>query len=495
MIPVTRMAAPAHRRTRRRPRLAHRVRRHERGVEGSAGPAPGDEALEPAGGGQLVVGQEQAHVQLGPGLDLHPAHPPAVHEHGRQSEPAAVLGHHLGRGADVGVEAGAEIGELGAEGGRSDQAGVAPGHQPAGVVAGRVVGPGLGAYLVEGTAAEDRPHPSAEEAEHHGQGGEDGEGHPQGDDQLVLEIGGVRVAQGPRRQSAPEVTEQPGADRHPQEDGHGEGHEEPPGVAAEPAVEGARHDEARQGRGIGQLVHALQPRRVVGRLVGEVVPVVARPRGEAGLGVGRGRTGGDVGRVDVGGGLDPDHPLAVARLHVQVDGPHVLDAGLGQGLDDVGRALGVAADAPGDLHGLVGAPLAEDAAVVHLEEPEEGPGQRRMGVDGAPRRRQRVVAPGQVEEVAGDDEDARSVPRVEGPGEFAGERQGGVCRTGGEQEVADHHDPSAQRDVDPGASRVGQEGVDGRRLGHTQGHPPGRALVLGMGGRRHGPHSLRARRR
>ncbi len=151
---------------RRRPRVAHRVGGDQRRVEGPADPAAGDDPLEPARRGELVVGEQHAHVQLGPRLDLDPADPLAVEEDGGQAEPAPVLGHHFGGGAHVGVEAGTEIGQLRPERGRGDQAGIALGHQAPGVVPGRVVGPGPGLHLGQGPAAQDRPHPAAEEPEH-----------------------------------------------------------------------------------------------------------------------------------------------------------------------------------------------------------------------------------------------------------------------------------------------------------------------------------------
>ena len=64
-------------------------------------------------------------------------------------------------------------------------------------------------------------------------------------------------------------------------------------------------------------------------------------------------------------------------------------------------------------------------------------------------------AAGEVEEVAGDDQDAGAVPGVEGPGQLAGDGQGGRCGLRGEQQVADHHDPPAEGDVDAGAARLG----------------------------------------
>ncbi len=157
--------------------------------------------------------------------------------------------------------------------------------------------------------------------------------------------------------------------------------------------------------------------------------------------------------VGVDAGLDADHPGAGAGLDVQVDRTEVLDPGGRQTGHHVGRVR-IDPDPGGDDLGLVGAPLAEDPALVLLQEPEEGPGQDRMGVDGPARRAHRVVAVGQVEEVAGDDEDAGTVPRVEGLGELTGQRLRGRRRLGCEQQVADDHDAPAEGYVDPGAAGV-----------------------------------------
>ena len=164
----------------------------------------------------------------------------------------------------------------------------------------------------------------------------------------------------------------------------------------------------------------------------------------------------------MGAGLHPHHPLAGTGLEVEIHRPEVFDAGLGQPGHHVGGSIDVVAYALGDLLRLVGAPLAEDASVVHLEEPQKGPGQSRVGVDGPAGRAEGVVAARQVEQVPGDDEDAGSVPGVEGLGEFAGQCQRRGSGRRGEQQVADHHDPSAERDVDPGPARLGDEGA---RLG------------------------------
>ena len=259
-----------------RPRVADRVGGDERRVEGAPDAAPGDEALEPAGRAELVVGQEQADVELGPGLDLDPADPLAVQEDGRQSEPAPVLGHHLGRGAHVGVEAGAQVGQLGPEGGRRDESGVAPGRR-ARRASSRAVSLAAASVRTSSRAPPPRidhmrrlssPSTTARTTS-------TTRATSQGDHQLVVEVGGVGVAQGPGRQAAAQVAEQPRGDGHPQEEGHGEGDEEPPGVAAEPAVERAGDDEPGEGRRVAQLVDALQPRRVLGRVLDHGPPVPA----------------------------------------------------------------------------------------------------------------------------------------------------------------------------------------------------------------------------
>ena len=98
------------------------------------------------GEAQLVAGQQHPDVELGPGLELDPADPLVVEEDRGQAEPPPVLLHHLGGGPHVGVEADPEVGELRLEGGRGDQAGVAPADQPPAGVPGGVVGPGLGLH-------------------------------------------------------------------------------------------------------------------------------------------------------------------------------------------------------------------------------------------------------------------------------------------------------------------------------------------------------------
>ena len=76
---------------------------------------------------------------------------------------------------------------------------------------------------------------------------------------------------------------------------------------------------------------------------------------------------------------------------MEVDRAEVLDPGRGQGGHHVRRAVGGGAGPAGQVLGLVGAPLAEDPALVDREEPDQRAGQGRVGVDGPAGRGQRVV--------------------------------------------------------------------------------------------------------
>ena len=74
-----------------------------------------DEPLAHGGQRQVGLGQEQAHVQLRPGLDLEGRLLAVVQERGREPEAPPVLVHDLGGGARAGEEAGIEMGQLGHE--------------------------------------------------------------------------------------------------------------------------------------------------------------------------------------------------------------------------------------------------------------------------------------------------------------------------------------------------------------------------------------------
>ena len=149
-----------------------------------------------------------------------------------------MLVHHLGGGPDVGVEADAEVGEFRLEGGGRDEPGVAAPDEPAARVARRVIGRGLRLHLLQGSASEDRPHTPAQQSQYEGQHAEDHQRHQQGDDDLVAEVRLVGVTDGAGGQSRSEMVHHPRRHRHPQETGDDEGNQQPPGIAAEPAVQG-----------------------------------------------------------------------------------------------------------------------------------------------------------------------------------------------------------------------------------------------------------------
>ena len=209
----------------------------------------------------------------------------------------------------------------------------------------------------------------------------------------------------------------------------------------------------------------------------------------AGLRVGRGvQRGsglflGEHGGTGAVAGVYPDDPDTRAGHQVQVNRTQVLDPCGRQGRHHVrGRGRWDPGVCSGSL-GLVGAPLAQDTPIVDTEESDEGLGQRRMGIDGTPGRRHRILFADQVEEIAGDDQDSGAVPGVEGLGQLRGERQG---RCGGircEQQVTHHHDPLTQGDVHTDATRL--EG----HLFHVGDDSQGfeRARVFGVGCRAHFP--------
>ncbi len=419
--------------------------------------SPGEHPFERAGGCELVVGEQHPHMELGPGFELHPAHPLFVEEDGWQAEAPPVLRDHLGGRAHVGEEAGTQIGELRLEGGSGDQPGVAATHQPAGFVPGDVVRLGLGVDVAEGATSEDGPHPPAEQPDDQGQDDQHDQGGERRDHELIVEIGLMGVANGPRRQPRADVPEHPGGDRRPQEQGHRDGDEQPPGVPPEPAVEHAGHHEPAEGGRVAQAVQALEPWRVVRRGRAEMAPLAAgRGRvGTAGLGVGgrpdprdalglRGSRGQSA-RI----GFDPDHPGAGRGMEMEVDRSELFDAHRRHRGDRLGVCV---------VPGFVGAGLADHPSIVHGEEPPERAGQGRMGLHRTPGLGHRRPDAGQVEQVAGHDEDAGPVPRVEGAGQLGGDRQGRGRGHRGQQQVAHHHDPAAERDVDPCAPGLEHDG-------------------------------------
>ena len=97
---------------------------------------PGGDALERGRVGEVGVGQQEADVEIGPGLQLDPARLAVVEEHRGQPEPSRVLAHQLGGAPGAGEEARAEMGELGPQPPAGDQAGGPARHQCPGLVEG-----------------------------------------------------------------------------------------------------------------------------------------------------------------------------------------------------------------------------------------------------------------------------------------------------------------------------------------------------------------------
>ena len=264
-------------------------------------------------------------MELGARLELDPADPPLLEEDRWQPEMGPSLLDHLAGGADVGVEADTEVGELRLEGGRGDHPGVPPTDQAASGIPGGVVGAGLRPHRVEGPAPEDRPHAAAQQSEDDGQHGQDDQGHQGGHQDLVHRVGLVGVADGPGRETRAQMAEDPGGHGHPQEGGHAEGDQQPPCVAPDPPVQGAGDHEPGQARRVAQAVEPGQPRGVVGRLGVERTPSrVRRPSGRRRRAwrrpPDRTRLGAAApGSVGVLPGLDPHHPDPGGGLEVEVD--------------------------------------------------------------------------------------------------------------------------------------------------------------------------------
>ena len=351
-------------------------------------------------------------MELGAGLHLDPADPQTVHEHRRQAEPAALLLHHLGGGPDVGVEADTQVGELGVEGGTGDQAGVALGDQPPGGIAGQIVGHPLALHRLSdpppridqarrlrrprttpAPPAPGGPPPAAPAA-----------GRPS-------RLHGRAGWRGPGARA--EAVQHPRGDRHPEEGGHRERHQQPPGVAAEPPVEHPGGDETGQGGGVAQPIEPLEPgdsswdcsarwrhrprpgwspsppawRRPPAR--GPVRRCARRRRRAR-----RAPPGPGADRWWCGGGGRP--PGTARRPWPPWPPP-----------------------SPGGCRTrFVGPGLADQPTLGGVQETAEG---LAAGAGGRPccaRPRLRRVGPGQVEEVAGDDQEPGPLPGLQGPGQL-----------------------------------------------------------------------------
>ena len=286
-MPATRMAADARRRTRR-------VRRWDWRRSGAGGhDSPfGYEAttdrmhgahhvpdryqpLEQAVGGNVALGVQQPHVEIGTRLELHPAQTLTVDEDGRQSQAPRLLLDHFGGGPHVGVEADTEVGQFRLEGGSSDQSGVSSSHQEAAGIARRVVGRAFDAHRVEGASTQHRPDAAAQQAEGQGQHGKDDDGEQGGHRQPATPPCRVDMPERPSGDPGPRMSEDGRGKGNFNSDGHGEGDQEPPGVATQPAVEQPGGDEPGEGGRIAQAVQSFEPRGVARRSLGQRPPALA----------------------------------------------------------------------------------------------------------------------------------------------------------------------------------------------------------------------------
>ena len=163
----------------------------------------GDQPLAHGGHGQVGLGQEQAHVQLGPGLDLEGRLLAVVQERRREPEAPPVLVHDLGGGARAGEEAGVEVGQLGHErpadddtrgpgldGGPRRVERVLPVDLELGVRDGPRPGRAARPRSRQALAAERPPDAARRDGDHEGQDGEQRDGDHHGHDE-AREPGGV----------------------------------------------------------------------------------------------------------------------------------------------------------------------------------------------------------------------------------------------------------------------------------------------------------------
>ncbi len=130
---------------------------------------------------------------------------------------------------------------------------------------------------------------------------------------------------------------------------------------------------------------------------------------DAGFGVGRGVEAG-LGAIATRGvgvlaRLDAHHPRAGRGLRVKIDRAELLDADFGERGDHRRIAR---------VTRFVGADLADHPPLLECEEPAERVAQARMRVERVACLRERRARLGEVEEVARDDQEAGTVPGVQG---------------------------------------------------------------------------------
>ncbi len=423
-------------------------------------PLPDGEPLEEAAGRLVLPRELETGAHDGPARQLHEGDLPLADEDGRHPEQAGALLHDVGTGSRVGEETPPDPHQLGPQCVTGDEAGVALGDEGPGGVAGGVVRPVL-RWAEEG-AARPRPDAVVDDGEHDGDGDEL-EGQREGD---VGEEPGV-------------VVQSPAEEGHlgqAGEDGDGDGKQQPPRIAPEPAVHEAGRHEAGQAGGVCQAVDALEP-AVAGRLDGgEQLGDGVMAEG----GVPRiGRVGVVVEGVVAPAGLHAD-PLGIrSGGHVEVGGQGHLDPGGGE-RHHAGR---VVADRPVPRTGQDDDPVPVPADVA-------GDRLCQLGV-----RPERCLQLGgglvaQLEEVAGHDEGAGRVGALQRLGQLVGRRAGGCRRNGGEEEVSGDEDAATGRHAHRRTRLAAALGDHPRRPCRRQPVSPG-SCRIGVGCRDRPPSTPR----
>ena len=394
------------------------------------------QALAHRGQRQVGLGQQQAHVEFRPRLDLEGRLLAMMQERGREPEAATVLVHDLGGGSRAGEEPRIEVGQLRHQRPAHDDArGAGFDGDPRGVErvlpvqfelivrdrpgSRRPTGPRGGQAL----APEGAPDAARRDGDHDGQHGEQGHGDHDRDD----EAGGPGGVVGPLqrgllagRAEHPAQTVDHELDAQQQRD-HGQRERRRPEVAAQPPVQHARGDEpARQPR-VVQALHAGQPRPVLGRC-GVGRPAAGRPEGA---------------------GAHQHRPRAGSGLTREVD-PVAAPARLARS----SACTSAGSRSAGSMTTITW----ESARAANAP---QRVGEVRMRVHDA----RRIVETARRDQAPADDHDARTLPLLEPAGDVAARGPRAVGGLRGQQEIADHLHPAAERHgegaVGPGCSGRG----------------------------------------
>ena len=303
------------------------------------------------------------------------------------------------------------------------------------------------------------PDPPGQDGDDRGEGELEPGDDDDGEEEPARPRRGVGADQDVARSGRPvdEVVDAVEDDRQPDDEGDDDGEQRrDPDEPAEPAVEGAGADEPPGRAGVLEAVDAGQPRPVLG-----------------GPGVGDARRA-----VDRVPRSDEDAPVTGRGHEVQVDG-------LGD-LEPERVELGHDGRVGGDLR-IPPTGQDEQAAVRPGGEAADRVGQLAVSVEGPPDEVgiERLVAAPAGEQVPADDDRPWALPPFERLGDVGRQRLGRRRALGRQQQVADDHDPTTERDVDPGG-----RGQVGRHR-----HLEGAQRLVDVDGEHDRPLSWHARRR